>query len=99
MIKDVETRWNSFYYSAERACYLRPTIDKLLIDKRTNYERYCARCECSNRPIKQQPLAILNDTLLDDEWTVITRYIEILKPLKDATLVLEGYASGRFSAI
>ena len=23
LIKDVETRWNSFYYSAERACYLR----------------------------------------------------------------------------
>lgn len=99
LIKDVETRWNSFYYSAERACYLRPAIDELLMDERTDYERYCARCERSNRPIKQQPPAILNDTLSDDEWTVITRYIEILKPLKDATLVLEGHAGGRFGAI
>lgn len=99
LIKDVETRWNSFYYSAERACYLRPAIDELLIEERLEYERYCARCVHYNRPIKRQPPPILSDTLSADDWTVITRYIEILKPLKDATITLEGYISGRFGAI
>jgi hypothetical protein len=99
LIKDVETRWNSFYYSAERACYLQPAIDQLLEDEKVEYDRYCARCERSGRPIKQQPPSILSDTLSANDWTVITRYIEILKPLKDATLVLEGHVGGRFGAI
>jgi hypothetical protein len=99
LIKDVETRWNSFYYSAERACYLKAAIDQLLEDERLEYQRYCARCERSNKPIKQLPPPILSDTLSEDDWVVITRYIEILKPLKDATLALEGHHGGRFGAI
>ena len=69
------------------------------MEERLEYERYCARCVNSNRPIKQQPPPILSDTLSTDDWAVITRYIEILKPLKDATLALEGHIGGRFGAI
>jgi hypothetical protein len=34
-----------------------------------------------------------------DDWSIITRYIDILKPLKDATMALEGHIGGRFGAI
>ncbi|KYG40428.1 hypothetical protein M433DRAFT_8822 [Acidomyces richmondensis BFW] len=81
LIKDVETRWNSFYYSAERACYLRPAIDELLEEEAVEYDKYTRRCTTSNR------------------LAVITRYVEILKPLKDATMALEGHIGGRFGAI
>jgi hypothetical protein len=99
LIKDVETRWNSFYYSAERACYLRNAIDELLMEEHTEYERYRRRCLNISCPVKQQPPAILKDMLSADDWAVITRYVEILKPLKDATVTLEGHIGGRFGAI
>ena len=99
LVKDVETRWNSFYYSAERACYLRPAIDELLEEEASEYDRYTRKCTASNRPVKRQPPPILKDTLSTDDWAVITRYVEILKPLKDATMALEGHIGGRFGAI
>ena len=34
-----------------------------------------------------------------DDWAVLTRYMQILKPLKDAILALEGHTGGRFGAI
>jgi hypothetical protein len=37
--------------------------------------------------------------LSSDDWLVIARYIDILRPLKDATMALEGYIGGRFGAI
>ena len=99
LIKDVETRWNSFYYSAERACYLRTAIDELLIEEDTEWRQYCARCEQANRPIKRRRPPILSDMLSTDDWAVITRYVQILKPLKDATVALEGHIGGRFGAV
>ena len=67
LIKDVETRWNSFYYSAEQACYLRVAIDELLLEERSQWLQYCARCEQNNHPIKRQPPLILKDTLSTDD--------------------------------
>jgi hypothetical protein len=99
LIKDVETRWNSFYHSAERACYLRVAIDELLLEEDTEYRQYCARCEQANRLIKRQPPPILKDMLSTDDWAVIAQYVAILKPLKDATLALEGQIGGRFGAM
>ena len=32
LVKDVETRWNSFDDSAERVLYLRPAIDELMLE-------------------------------------------------------------------
>lgn len=99
LIKDVETRWNSFYYSAERATYLRVAIDELLEEEHTQYERYAHHCRSAGRNITNPRPPILDDTLTNDDWTVITRYVQILKPLKDATLALEGNIGGRFGAI
>jgi hypothetical protein len=99
LIKDVETRWNSFYHSAERACYLRPAIDEMLEQEASEYDKYVRRCTAANRPVIEVPPPILQDTLSDDDWIVITRYVQILKPLKDATMALEGHIGGRFRAI
>ena len=99
MIKDVETRWNSFYNSAARACYLRVAIDELLIEEETQWLQYCARCEQGNRQIKRQRPPILSDMLDTDDWQVIAQYVAILKPLEDATLALEGHIGGRCGAI
>ena len=99
LIKDVETRWNSFYYSAKRACYLRTAIDELLAEEHSAYELYCHRCRTGNRLLVRKPPPILKDMLSTDDWSVITRYIDILKPLKDATMQLQGHAGGRFGAI
>ena len=99
LIKDVETRWNSFYYSAERACYLRAAIDAIMEEEYGVWSQYCLRCQTNNRPIKKTPPSILKDILSNDDWLVITRYIDILKPLKDATMQLQGHANGRFGAI
>ena len=90
---------NSFYHSAERACYLQPAIDELLLQEEVEYQQYCARSRQINRLVKRPPPSILSNTLSNDDWAIITRYVEILKPLKDATLALEGHIGGRFGAI
>ena len=60
------------------------------LKKDIEYRQYRARCEQANRLIKRQPPPILDDMLSTDDWAVIAQYVAILKPLKDATLALEG---------
>jgi hypothetical protein len=92
LIKDVETRWDSFDDSAERALYLQPAIDELLLKERSEYDEYVHRCTQSKRPIKKRRPAILEDALSADDWHTIRLYHEILKPVKDATLRLQGHS-------
>jgi len=99
LTKDVETRWNSFYDSATRAIYLRPAIDELLLQERLEFDKYIARCEQSGRPIKLKRPAILDDALSNDDWSVVVQCTQILKPLKDATMLLQGHVGGKFRAI
>ena len=74
-------------------------IDELLEEEASEYDKYTRKCHASNREVKRQPPPILSDTLSTDDWAVITRYVEILKPLKDATMALEGHIGGRYGAI
>jgi len=99
LIKDVETRWNSFDDSAERALYLRPAIDELLMVIRMEYEEYVLRQRQRNRPATRKAPAILQDALDEDDWHTIKLYHEILAPFKKATLQLQGQVGGRFGAI
>jgi hypothetical protein len=71
----------------------------MLEQEASEYDKYVRRCTAANRPVIEVPPPILQDTLLDDDWIVITRYVQILKPLKDATMALEGHIGGRFGAI
>ena len=99
LVKDVETRWNSFYNNAKRALYLQPAIDELLLKEQGEYNEYIECCYYNKRTLKNAPPPILKDRLNADNWNIIKIYHEILKPLKDATLLLQGHASGRCSAI
>lgn len=74
-------------------------IDKLIMEKRLAHERYILNCRANGRELKKEPPPILDDALSTDDQVVITRYIEILKPLKDTIMKLEGYVGGRQGAL
>ena len=99
LIKDVETRWNSFEASASRALYLRTPIDEFVQEISDEYDNYVRRMTLKSQPIKRQRLSIIDDRLTADDWSTIASYREILQPLKEATLLLQGNAGGKFGAI
>jgi hypothetical protein len=99
LVKDVITRWLSFVDSAERALYLKPAIDELLLEEKVKYEEYCHRCTQGNRLVLKDPPPILSDALTANDWNVIKLYCDILKPVKEAVKMLQGRAGGRFGAI
>jgi len=68
----VTTRWNSFDDAAERALYLRPAIDELMMEVQLEHDAYVARCHQARRLVKLKPPPILDDRLDNDDWTVIT---------------------------
>jgi len=100
LVKDVTTRWNSFDDAATRALYLRAAIDELMMEEEVKYNELAAR-QRRNPRIKKidQPPAILEDRLSDEDWHVIALYHDILQPIKKATLDLQGHAGGRHGAI
>lgn len=99
LITDVTTRWNSFYDSAERAVYLQAAIDAMLEDEESEYDK-ARRKGALQTPIHtpKRP-AILEDQLSTADWSIVTQYIEILKPLKRATLQLQGHIGGKTGSI
>jgi hypothetical protein len=99
LVTDVTTRWNSFYCSAQRAVYLRSAIDALLEEEQAIYDKQVRSSQLRRRSHQPKQPAILDDVLSTTDWTVINQYIEILKPLKDATLQLEGHFGGQFGSI
>lgn len=99
LITDVTTRWNSFYDSAKRAVYLQAAIDAIIDEERAAYDSLVA--QAGRSLVRQQPKrpTILDDTISAADWHVINQYIDILKPLKDATLKLQGHIGGKFGSI
>ena len=99
LVTDVTTRWNSFYYSAKRAVYLRAAIDAIMDEEQAIYDKQIRQAELRGRSNQPKRPAILDDVLSTADWSVINEYLEILKPLKEATLQLEGYIGGKFGSI
>ena len=99
LITDVTTRWNSFYDSANRAVYLQPAIEAILDDELGAYDKQVRQAGLNSQ--RQQPKrpAILDDVLSAVDWSVISQYLEILKPLKTATKQLQGHIGGKFGSI
>jgi hypothetical protein len=48
--------------------------------------RYEGSCAPSKKLLKEPSL--MSDVLSANDWSVITQYVELLKPLKDAILLL-----------
>jgi hypothetical protein len=40
-----------------------------------------------------ETLTILDDTLMSEDWNILSEYLDILAPLKEATARLEGRAT------
>jgi hypothetical protein len=89
------TRWNSWYDAAERALDLRNAIDELIEHELEDYYQKLARFNVrsasqstSSQPPKEPTLLL--DRLHNDDWHVIASYLKLMKPLKDATMKLQG---------
>jgi hypothetical protein len=89
LICDNVTRWNSWYDAAVRAIELRDTIDEFTNGELVDYKQRLARYErwSSQKDAPKAP-SILHDKLHPDDWHVITTYVAILKPCKQATMKL-----------
>jgi hypothetical protein len=100
LVRDVETRWNSFDDAARRALYLQPAIDELLMEIQLEHDAYVSRSAVLNRAPTRKAPAILHDRLDQDDWHVISLYHNMLHPLKHWTMQLQGQAgNNRFGAI
>ena len=100
LVADVDTRWNSIYSMCDRALQLRNPIDAYIINEKSKYETYLSKIEAKNRRLpankrikpKERP-SICDDFLTSDEWAIVTQYLEVLTPFKEATQRLEGRAT------
>ena len=96
LVEDQETRWNSSYDMIDRAVKLRPVIDEYMHKIMKEHEDYVQKI--TRNGTRQKPKrhyarpAICDDYLTDDDWSVLTEYLAILKPFKMATKRLEGRA-------
>ena len=98
-----DTRWNSHYYAFESAVKNRTAMDDFAAQEKFNYERALRMVQDKNT--KRDPLVtqikepilpvIVQDALSDDDWHMVTRYMDILKPLLLATKRLEGNPANR----
>jgi hypothetical protein len=89
------TRWNSWYDAVTRALKLRTAVDEFIDHELGNYNaalaRYAGSRSLTKRPPKQPSL--LANLLSADDWSIITQYVALLRPLKLATVLLQGHVN------
>ncbi|KAL5610632.1 hypothetical protein FOBRF1_006749 [Fusarium oxysporum] len=88
----------------ERGYQLRNALDSLVQAEVTEWSNYVARrTQNWTKPMPKKSRtkpAIVDDKMSVEDWSVITEYLAILKPLKIATKRLEGRPKeGKFGAI
>jgi hypothetical protein len=74
-------------------------VRKATCDKLNSLNNYDRQTQESRRQIARSEPSIIRDKLSSDQWAAIAQYHEILKPLKDATKLLQGSAGGKTSAV
>jgi hypothetical protein len=89
-VHDNLTRWNSWHDAAVRALKLRTTIEEFIDAELGDYNAAMARYNSSRSQAKRPPKkpSLLADVLNADDWAIITEYVAILKPCKEATILL-----------
>jgi hypothetical protein len=75
----------------KRAVMLRNPIDTFILQIRTEWEETLRKSRNAQKKIENKP-TILDDALTAGDWGVLSEYLEILTPLKEATARLEGRA-------
>ena len=95
LIRDNVTRWNSWYDAAVRALKLRYAIDEFIDHELVEYHQKVARHERRSTTDASPPEIplLLRDQLSSDDWDIIAAYVDLLKPMKDATMTLQGNVS------
>lgn len=89
-IKPVVTRWNSLYNCFTRAVKLQSTINAYAnhhIDRIHNETTYAIS---KGNQLPDCPPWMRSNGLTADNWQVVTEYMDVLSPLKECTLYLEG---------
>jgi hypothetical protein len=99
LIKDNQTRWNSWYDAAERALLLRQSIDDFVDQELDQYNMQMAvfnsrasqtRPQRARAKEPKKP-SIFNDRLTPEDWGIIAQYVEVLRPCKIATMRLQDH--------
>ncbi|KAI1532814.1 hypothetical protein PtrSN002B_010493, partial [Pyrenophora tritici-repentis] len=84
----------------ERAVLLQPAFNSYVCFYVEQQRVADSHARTKNNKKPQAPAWMRSKGLTAADWAVITEYIEVLKPLKDATKRLEGRGKcGRFGAI
>ncbi|RYN15484.1 hypothetical protein AA0113_g12563 [Alternaria arborescens] len=99
-VKPVVTRWNSFYDTFVCAAKLHSAVNEYAqghIERTMGADAYA---RSRNNKLPKVPAWMRSNGLTADDWAVITQYISVLEPLKEATKRLEARGkAGRFGAI
>lgn len=103
-IKPVNTRWNSIEAAIERATKLRNPIDRIIgeevLKRKIYWDRITANGTKLPPPDHRQEPKIVKNYLTDEDWSTLTEYLAILKPLKIATKRLESrIKEGKFGSL
>lgn len=90
------TRWNSNQAEMQRAIELRNAIDELIAPEVMKWNSHVNRVTAAGIRSPTDRLtkpSIVDDYLTAEDWNVIAIYLDILKPLEKATLLLQGRPS------
>ncbi|KAF7572915.1 hypothetical protein PtrM4_078200 [Pyrenophora tritici-repentis] len=99
-IKPVVTRWNSYYDAFVRAVQLSDAINLYAAHHIERTARDDAYATIHNKKKPVVPLWMRSTGLNAADWAVVTEYIKVLKPLKEATKRLEARGKqGKHGAI
>jgi hypothetical protein len=99
-VKPIVTRWNSYHDTFERAVLLKDAIDKYANDHIEQQDHDDTYARGKGHKLADAPNWMRSTGLSAADWAVVTEYLEVLQPLKEACLSLEARGrSGKFGAI
>jgi hypothetical protein len=100
LIKPVVTRWNSYFNAFVRAVDLKEAIDYYASAYIDTYNRNLAYAQSRGNRLPEAPRWVKTGGLVATDWAVVTEYIDVLRPLQEATMCLEGRGkAGAFGAL
>jgi hypothetical protein len=72
---------------------LRTAIEEFVDYELGEYNAAIARYSSSRLSTKRVPKkpSLLSDVLDADDWGIVARYVELLRPCKEATMLLQGH--------
>ncbi|KAI4751384.1 hypothetical protein E4T52_14740 [Aureobasidium sp. EXF-3400] len=71
------------------------SITDLIEEEHSKWDGIIARNRRSGQPLdtSKKP-SVLDDTLTREDWQMLNNYLELLQPLEEATMILQGHGKG-----